>query len=93
MSFDHHRFTLSFRQAMDYDIDYRDFEQVDMLPEGVPLLAYAGVWGDYSDIRCLFFDEDCNTYRRNIRRRGEGYMIGELDIDARALEVGQVVMA
>lgn len=29
-----------------YGIDYRDYEKVSRLPEGVPLMAVAGVWGD-----------------------------------------------
>ncbi len=46
MHFDHAQFTLRFRQALEYGIDYREFEKIDRLPEGVPLLAIAGIWGD-----------------------------------------------
>ncbi len=56
MQFDHTQYTLGFRQALGYGIDYRDYKKVDRLPEGIPLLAIAGIWGNYSDIRCLFID-------------------------------------
>ncbi|WP_291732577.1 hypothetical protein [Leisingera sp. F5] len=32
------------------------------LPEGVPLIAIAGVWGDYSNILCLFMDANGNGH-------------------------------
>ncbi|MEX0303976.1 MAG: hypothetical protein AB3N24_16280 [Leisingera sp.] len=90
MTFPHDHFTMSYHQARDYGIDYRDFEKVDYLPEGVPLIAIAGVWGDYSNIRCLFMDSDGNGYMRSIRKRvDKGYFIKELGIDATEIDVGQ----
>lgn len=94
MTFEHSHFTMSYHQARDYGIDYREFEKVDCLPEGVPLIAVAGVWGDYSNIRCLFMDSDGNGYMRNIRTWGaQEYLIKELGLDAKMLEVGSRVLA
>lgn len=92
MQFDHTQFTLSFRQALEYDIDYRDFQKVDRLPEGISLMAIAGIWGDYSDIRCLFIDQDGQTYRRHITGCAGQYVIRELDLNAKELQVGQVLV-
>lgn len=93
MTFEHDHFTMSYHQARDYGIDYREFKKVDCLPEGVPLIAVAGVWGDYSNIRCLFMDTDGNGYMRNIRKWGDqGYLIKELGLDAKMLEVGGRVL-
>ena len=92
MKFDHTQFTLGFRQALDHGIDYRDFQKVDRLPEGIPLMAIAGVWGDYSDIRCLFIDQDGQTYRRHITGHAGQYVIRELDLNAKELQVGQVLV-
>ena len=89
MSFAHDHFTMSYHQARDYGIDHRDFEKVDCLPEGVPLVAVAGVWGDYQNIRCLFVDAVGNGYMRNIRKRSNGYVIRELGVDAKELKVGE----
>lgn len=93
MQFDHPQFTLSFRQAIDFGIDYRDYEKVGRLPDGVPLMAIAGIWGDYSDIRCLFSDQTGQTYRRHITGHAGHYMIRELDLNAKQLRIGQVVVA
>ena len=93
MQFDHTQFALGFRQALEHGIDYRDYEKVDRLPEGIPLMAIAGVWGDYSDIRCLFIDQDGQTYRRHILGRAGRYIIHELDLNAKELHFGQVVVA
>ncbi|WP_405108720.1 hypothetical protein L0Z65_14555 [Phaeobacter sp. BS52] len=92
MQFYHPQFTLGFRQALEYGIDYRGYEKVDRLPEGVPLMAIAGVWGNYSDIRCLFIDQTGKTYRRHITGRAGQYVIRELELNAQAMEVGQVVL-
>ena len=92
MSFAHDHFTMSYHQARDYGIDYRDYEKVDCLPEGVPLVAIAGVWGDYQNIRCLFMDAVGNGYVRNIGKRRDGYAIRELGVDARELQVGENVL-
>ena len=91
MSFAHDHFTMGYHQARDYGIDYRSFKKVDLLPEGVPLIAIAGVWGDYQNIRCLFVDAVGNGYMRNIRKRRDGYLIRELGVDARELKVGENV--
>lgn len=91
LPFDH--FTMSYGQSRDYGIDYRAFEKVACLPEGVPLMALAGIWGDYSNIRCLFIDEDGNGYCRNISGRAGEYVIRELGLNAKDLEVGQMVMS
>ncbi|AXT35599.1 hypothetical protein D1820_11785 [Phaeobacter sp. LSS9] len=93
MQFEHTQFTLGFRQALEYGIDYRDYEKVDRLPDGILLMAIAGVWGDYSGIRCLFIDETGQTYRRHITGRAGQYIIRELDLNAKEMEVGQVVVA
>ena len=92
MSFAHDHFTMSYHQARDYGIDYRDFENVDCLPEGVPLVAVAGVWGDYQNIRCLFMDAEGNGYMRSIRKQSNGYVIRELGVDAKELMVGENVL-
>lgn len=92
MSFAHDHFTMSYHQARDYRIDYRNFEKVDYLPEGVPLIAIAGVWGDYQNFRCLFMDVAGNGYMRNIRKRSTGYVIRELGVDAKDLRVGENVL-
>jgi len=87
----HENFTMSFAQARDIGIDYRDYQKVDFLPSGVTVTAIAGVWGDYVNIRCLFEDADGNRYLRNIRRWGDaGDVIKELDLDAKDIEVGQM---
>ena len=92
MQFEHTQFTLGFRQALDHGIDYRDFQKVDRLPEGIPLMAIAGVWGDYRDIRCLFIDQTGKTYRRHITGRAGRYIIRELDLNAKEMVVGQVLI-
>ncbi|AHD07951.1 hypothetical protein [Phaeobacter gallaeciensis] len=93
MTFEHDHFTMSYHQARDYGIDYREFEKVDRLPDGIPLIAIAGVWGDYSNIRCLFMDADGNGYMRNIRKSGDqGYFLTEVEGCAKELKVGQLVM-
>ncbi|MFD1156523.1 hypothetical protein [Roseovarius aestuarii] len=92
MSFAHDHFTMSYHQSRDYGIDYRDFEKVDCLPKGVSLVAIAGVWGDYQNIRCLFMDAAGNGYMRNIGKRNNGYVIRELGVDAKELWVGEKVL-
>lgn len=82
---------MSFAQSRDIGIDYRDYEKVDCLPSGIPVTAIAGVWGDYVNIRCLFEDGDGNLYMRNIVRWGDaGYIVKELGICAKQIEVGQL---
>lgn len=56
-------------------------------------MALAGVWGDYSNIRCLFIDEEGNGYCRSISGRDGEYIIRELGLNAKDLEVGQMVMS
>ena len=86
MSYNPNNFTMSFAQARDAGIDYRDYAKVYSLPSGAPLTAIAGVWGDYS-----FEDADGNKYLRNIRKWGDaGYFIKELNLDAKAIEAGQM---
>lgn len=94
MTFEHDHFTMSYHQARDYGIDYRDFEKVDRLPDGIPLVAIAGVWGDYGNIRCLFMDAEGNRYMRNIRKWGDkGYAIQELNTEATQILAGEVFPA
>ncbi|EEX15087.1 hypothetical protein CSE45_0181 [Citreicella sp. SE45] len=62
------------------------------MPDGVPLMAIAGIWGDYSDIRCLFSDQTGQTYRRHITGRDGRYIIRELDLNAKEVQVVQLVM-
>ncbi|CUJ97607.1 hypothetical protein RUE5091_01825 [Ruegeria denitrificans] len=89
----HERFTMSFRQSCACGIDYREFERVDSLPIGIPLVAIAGVWGDCYNLRCLFMDTDGNQYLRNVFRTKNGYLIPELGVDAKMIKIGQVVLA
>jgi len=91
MRLDNKNYTMSFAQARDIGIDYRDYDKVDWLPCGISVTAIAGVWGDNVNIRCLFEDGDGNRYLRNIRRWGNsGYVVKELGIDAKDIQVGQV---
>lgn len=91
MRLDHENFTMSFAQARDIGIDYCDYQKVACLPSGTPVTAIAGVWGDNVNIRCLFEDGDGNRYMRNIVRWGDaGYIVKELEIDAKQILVGQV---
>lgn len=83
-------YTLSWRQSQDIGIDYRDFEYCECLPEGIPLVAVAGIWNDRCSIRCLFVDKSGKTYRRHISGSSGQYMIKELDVNAKEIEVGQV---
>jgi hypothetical protein len=92
MQFYHPQFTLGFRRALEYGIEYRGYEKVDRLPEGVPLMAVAGIWGDYSDIRCIFIDQTGKTYRRLISSRTGRYVIRELGLNAKELQVRQLVV-
>jgi hypothetical protein len=46
MRLDHENFTMSFAQARDIGIDYRDYQKVACLPSDTPVTAIAGVWGD-----------------------------------------------
>ena len=94
MRLNHENFTMSFAQARDIGIDYRDYQKVDCLPSGVPVTAIAGVWGGYVNIRCLFEDVAGDRYLRNIQRWGDaGYIVKELGMDAKAILVGQVYLA
>jgi len=91
MRLDHETFTMSFAQARDIGIDYRNYQKVDCLPSFVTVTAIAGVWGDYVNLRCLFEGADGNRYLRNIQRWGDaGYIIKELGLDAKEIEAGQV---
>lgn len=83
-------YTLGFKDALEYGIDYREFEKVRRLPTGVPLMAIAGVWGDYADIRCLFEDEERNRYLRKIYGRNGEYIIRELGVNAKDIAAGKV---
>ena len=89
MTFSHDQFTMSFHQARDIGIDYRDYQKVDVLPSGAVLNAVAGVWGDYQNIRCLFVDCAGLRYLRNIRGGDGKYIIQELVINAKDILVGQ----
>lgn len=90
MTFDNGQFTMSYHEARDFGIDYREFQKVERLPEGMRLTAVAGVWGDNRNIRCLFMDQQGNGYMRNIVKWGAaGYIVKELGVDAKELKVGQ----
>ena len=69
----------SYRDAISKGIDYRDYPKVKVLPEGEELIAVAGVWGDYHDIRCLFISESNKKYCRT-GFRSTKYLIKELNI-------------
>jgi hypothetical protein len=83
-------YTMGFKDALRYGLDYRDYEKVSTLPNGVPLMAIAGVWGDYSNIRCLFMTEDGKGYLRNINGHRGKYIIHELGVNAKEIAVGTV---
>jgi hypothetical protein len=83
-------YTMGFKDALRYGIDYREYEKVRTLPTGVPLVAIAGVWGDYSNIRCLFVARDGSRYRRHIIGRAGRYLITELGVSAKGIAVGEV---
>lgn len=83
-------YTMGFKDALRYGLDYRDYEKVSTLPTGVYLAAIAGIWGDYSNIRCLFMTEDGKGYLRNISGRGGQYIIRELGVNAKEIKVGAV---
>lgn len=85
-------YTMGFKDALRYGLDYRDYEKVSTLPTGVSLVAIAGVWGDYSNIRCLFMTEDGKGYLRNISGRGGQYIIRELGVNAKEIKVGAVFL-
>lgn len=85
-------FTMGFKDALMYGIDYREYEKVSRLPAAVPLTAIAGIWGDYANIRCLFEDEAGNRYLRNISGRGGQYIINELKINAKEVVAGTMFM-
>jgi len=53
-------------------------------------VAVAGIWGDYSNIRCLFHDEHGKKYLRNIKGSGGQYTIQEFGVNAKDIEVGMV---
>ncbi|MBI1494377.1 hypothetical protein [Halocynthiibacter styelae] len=92
MTYTHENFTMSFREAMDLGIDYRDYDKVDRLPQGILLTAVAGIWGDFQNIRCLFVDRKGNRYLRNIQGGNGMYPIKELrQRNARTLTAGQIV--
>lgn len=86
----HDKYTMGFRDALDYGIDYRQFKKVAKLPVGVEVIAIAGVWDDNVNIRCLFVDREGKTYRRHIQRGRLGYTINELGVDAKEIDVGAV---
>ncbi|WP_407977628.1 hypothetical protein ACJKIH_24590 (plasmid) [Brucella pseudogrignonensis] len=86
--FTHTQFTMGFKDALAHGIDYRDYKPVSKLPADINLIAVAGVWGDYSNIRCLFQDENGEGYLRNIRASGGQYIIQELGANAKEINVG-----
>ena len=81
-------FTLGFRDAMAQGIDYRHFEKVRALPEAIELTAVAGIWGNYSDLRCLFTCSDGTQICRTVWSRSK-YFIPELQIHGKEIRVGQ----
>lgn len=81
---------MGFKDAITYGIDYRDYEKVSVLPSNVKLLAVAGIWGDYSNIRCLFHDEHGKKYMRNIKGSSGNYIIKELCVNAKEIKVGTI---
>lgn len=90
MNFTYEQYAMSFHQAREHGIDYRNFEKIECLPVGVRLTAIAGIWGDYQNIRCLFMGECGQSYLRNIRGGGGEYVIRELGQNAKEIAVGQV---
>ena len=69
---------MGFKDAMMYGIDYRDYKKVRELPKGIELTAVAGVWGDYSNLRCLFVTEDGDRICRTVFNRLK-YWVPEIE--------------
>jgi len=87
-SFSHTQFTMGFKDALIHGVDYREYKTVSTLPAGINLIAIAGVWDDYSNIRCLFQAENREAYLRKIKGRGGQYIIQELGVNAKEIVVG-----
>ena len=81
-------FTMGFKQALQYEIDYRDFEKVRELPKGIELTAIAGVWGGYSNLRCLFVTADGNRICRTVFNRLK-YWVPEIERHGKEIVVGE----
>lgn len=81
-------FTMGFKDAMAQGIDYRDFEKVRALPTGIELTAIAGVWGNYSDLRCLFISESGKQICRTVWSRTK-YYIPELEKHGKDIKIGE----
>lgn len=69
---------MGFKQALQYGIDYRDYEKVRELPKDVELTAIAGVWGDYSNLRCLFVTAEGDRICRTVFNRLK-YWVPEIE--------------
>lgn len=83
------QFTMGFKDAIMHGIDYRDYEKVQELPKGVELTAIAGVWGDYSNLRCLFVTVDGDRICRTVFNRLK-YWVPEIERHGKEIEVGEV---
>lgn len=79
---------MGFKQALQYGIDYRDYEKVRELPKGVELTAVAGIWGDYSNLRCLFITADGERICRTVFNRLK-YWVPEIERHGKEIEVGE----
>ena len=82
-------FTMSFKDAMALDVDYRDFEKVRELPVGIKLVAIIGVWDDYANLRCLFVSEGGKRFCRSVSSRSN-YEISELGMFGKDINIGDV---
>lgn len=83
-------FLCSFSVAMGRGLDYRTYEKCFKLPVDVELVAVAGVWGDFAQVRCLFVDRAGRKYRRHIQQSKDAYVIRELGLCAKEITVGAV---
>lgn len=84
-----HPYAMGFHEAREHGIDYRDYKKVDCLPDGIELIAVAGVWGNSCNIRCLFVDAEGGRYMRAIRGGQGNYPIRELGVNAKEIRTGQ----
>lgn len=81
-------FTMGFKDAMMYGIDYRDYEKIRELPKGIELTAVAGIWGNYSNLRCLFVTAGGDRICRTVFH-GSKYWVPEIERFGKEIEVGE----
>lgn len=82
---------MGFKDAMMYGIDYREYEKVRELPMGIELTAVAGVWGDYSNLRCLFMTSDGDKICRTVFNRLK-YWVPEIERHGKEVQAGEIFL-